>query len=281
MIRHHGAPSQAKTPSLRPNRFILIGASNLTRGISTVVGCARSAAGSGPLEVFCALGHGRSYGLRSRIIARSIPGIVDSALWHDLRAAERHQPAARTRALVTDVGNDVAYGVEPERIAEWLRFTLHELRERGARTIITPLPLPALERFSPTRFELARRLLFPSRSLTLDDVLRRARETDRHLRALAAGYGAVLVEPDPAWYGLDAIHLRLRAWSQAWPTILAPWLDNPACRAAFTQHHPRADLRRWLSIRLSAPSHWWLFGVAQRRQQPSVRLADGTLLWLH
>ena len=42
-------------------RVILLGASNLTRGISTVVEIAKTKWGS-PLDIMSALGHGRSYG---------------------------------------------------------------------------------------------------------------------------------------------------------------------------------------------------------------------------
>jgi hypothetical protein len=68
---------------------VLLGASNLTRGISTVIETARLTLGS-PLDVYAALGHGRSYGTRSSILfgARALPGIVESDLWDALHVQE-------------------------------------------------------------------------------------------------------------------------------------------------------------------------------------------------
>jgi hypothetical protein len=83
-------------------RVVALGASNLTRGFQTVVSTARGAWGP-EVEVFGALGHGRSYGARSRFTVRSLPGILESELWNDLSAL----PPVATRGLVTDVGNDI------------------------------------------------------------------------------------------------------------------------------------------------------------------------------
>ena len=55
-------------------RVILLGASNLTRAISTVIGIAQATL-DGPLDIVAALGHGRSYGMWSRVLFRELPGI--------------------------------------------------------------------------------------------------------------------------------------------------------------------------------------------------------------
>ncbi|MCZ6542107.1 MAG: hypothetical protein O6768_00410, partial [Planctomycetota bacterium] len=96
-------PAESQLTS-RP-RVVLLGASNLTRGISRAVGIAQAILGT-PLEVLIAMGHGRSYGQRSRVLGRSLPGIVDCGLWDALL----HGSGRPTYALLTDIGNDVMYG---------------------------------------------------------------------------------------------------------------------------------------------------------------------------
>src|SRR5262245_404522 len=96
-------------------RIVALGASNLTRGFHTIVATARSMTGP-DTEVVAALGHGRSYGMASRLLVRTLPGILQSGLWHQLEVL----PAAPTRALVTDVGNDVLYGMSADRIVTWV-----------------------------------------------------------------------------------------------------------------------------------------------------------------
>ena len=86
-------------------RVVLLGASNLTRGLSTAVEASRLRWGR-PLEMLIAAGHGRSYGLTSRVLARTLPSILACGLWDEL-AQRATMPTA---ALITDIGSDLLYG---------------------------------------------------------------------------------------------------------------------------------------------------------------------------
>ncbi len=98
--------------SQSPGRAVLLGASNLTRGISTVVETAQIVC-QRPLEILAAAGLGRSYGIDSRVLGRTLPGIVHCGLWNTL-SQKRPIP---TYALITDIGNDILYSVEVSQIA--------------------------------------------------------------------------------------------------------------------------------------------------------------------
>src|SRR5439155_11570702 len=100
-------------------RVVLLGASNLTLGFPMLVSELRAWLGS-PVEILCAHGHGRSYGLASRVLFRELPGIVECGLWRALASA----PARPTLALLTDVGNDIMYGRDVEEIAGWVETAL-------------------------------------------------------------------------------------------------------------------------------------------------------------
>ena len=77
-------------------RLVLLGASNVRRGLPIVVETARAAWPR--LEILGAFGHGRSYGARSRVLVRELPAILDCGLWDALTA--RRDDAT---AVVTDV----------------------------------------------------------------------------------------------------------------------------------------------------------------------------------
>jgi hypothetical protein len=254
-----------------PRRVVLLGASNLTRGISTVVETAQGVWGS-PLEVLAALGHGRSYGFRSRVLGRELPGITACGLWDDLAP----RPPAETAALVTDIGNDLLYGASVPMILGWVADSLDRLTALGARTVMTLLPLASVEELPEWRFKIARSCAFPKSRAQLDEILAQARELNAGLAQLAVERRVRVVEQRGAWYGFDAIHIRLRHWRAAWSEILAPWSDAPTAAPG-----ARGSLTRWLYLRSLPPLERKLFGRARRAAQPSGRLRDGTTIALY
>jgi hypothetical protein len=251
-------------------RLIALGASNLTRGLHVVVQTARQSSGE-PLEVFAALGHGRSYGRRSHFLARALPGIIESGLWRALEGRER----APTTALVTDIGNDVLYGAEPELILAWVDSCLTRLRALDARVVMTDLPVFSAQRLSETAFTVFRSVVVPGCRLSLPEVAQRARAVNDGVVSLGARHGAVIVRLRPEWYGRDPIHMLPRHWRAAWQEIV---LAGEAAR------RPPAigwSLAAWLRLYLARPEQRWLLGFEQRRAQPALRLGAGTTVWLY
>jgi hypothetical protein len=220
---------QETAPALRA---ILLGASNLRISLPWIVDRVRRRAGGGPVEALAACGHGRSYGAWSRFLfARRLPGIAGCGLWRELG----RRPPLPTFALVTDVGNDLAYGAGVAETAGWVEACLDRLAapkaEVDAEIVMTLLPLARLERLSGLQVRLAAALLFPGRELPWPALLDRARDLDERLRRLGRERGARLVEPAENWYGLDPIHLRRRRRREIWSQIVAPGLSLEAIPA--------------------------------------------------
>jgi hypothetical protein len=251
-------------------RAILLGASNLRRDLAIVLetGCRLSGQ---PLEVLAACGLGRSYGMRMPFLWRELPGITECGLWQAL--ADR--PSLPTAALVTDIGNDLLYDVPVPLIAAWVEACLDQLRQTGARIVLTPLPLCNLNTLSRRRFLLFRSILFPGCRLRYATVLERAFALDRRLRSLAQSWDAVLSEHRPEWYGFDPIHIRRSRSPVAWLEILAPWSD------AAPQETSPLPLRHGLRLGRLVPECRWIFGREQHGAQPCCRRADGTTLALY
>lgn len=255
-------------------RAVLLGASNLSAALPSLVDDLRHAAG-GPVEVLAACGHGRSYGNPSRFLfVRRLPGIASCGLW---TALERRPPlpSLKTIALLTDVGNDLAYGEMPATIAGWVDSCLGRLSGLGAATICTPLPLCSLEKMSALRYYAARSILFPGRRVPWRALLERARELDGRLRDAARRHGALAIEPEAAWYGMDPIHVRRRWRRRVWQLILSRWpLPDPDVLE-------RRERPRPVSLPLLGAEEQHLFGLPRRHPQPARRFADGTTVALY
>ncbi|MGH8583446.1 MAG: hypothetical protein ACREWG_11815 [Gammaproteobacteria bacterium] len=254
------------------NQFVLLGASNLTRALATAVDAARQVCG-GPSRVLVAAGHGRSYGVYSRVLFRGLPGIRQCGLWDDLRKG----PRLPTFALITDLGNDIVYGIAPEEILGWVRCCVECLAEHHARILVTRVPLQRLEQLTPSGYRLVRALLFPGRQLSLPEALDRARAIDLALGRLAPDYGLRLVEQRPEWYGLDPVHIRRRMLATAYGEIFKHWLDTVCDEPPVV----KPGLGRWLRFQLLAPQYQCVCGFNRHRRQPAGMLTDGSTLSLY
>ncbi len=252
-------------------RVIFLGASNLVRSISTVVETARQIWRE-PIEIMAAIGHGRSYGRDSSLLGRKISGIFPCPLWKDLQT----RPPLPTVALVTDVGNDLGYGVQVAELVSWVDGCLERLQNAQAATIVTELPLARLERLREHEFLFFRALFFPNSRLTLADIRARASTLNDSLVELG-GRRKIPVIPVPgAWYGFDPIHIKRSHWKHAWPTILSAWHDHEPHSA-----RPRTSFARWAYLRSLAPAEYSYLGWRRRAQQPCGVLRDGTTVSLY
>ena len=149
----------------------------------------------------------------------TLRGVVHSDLWGRLET----RPALDEFALVTDVGNDIAFGEEPDTILGWVETVFERLRERGARTVVTGLPHRRLHDQSDLGFLIARTIFFPQFSMDRTDILGKVDEVNARLAAMTERFGFSFIEMERAWYWIDPIHIRFRRQGEAWERILRGW----------------------------------------------------------
>ncbi|MFO0776252.1 MAG: hypothetical protein U0223_01390 [Nitrospira sp.] len=248
-------------------RIVALGASNLTRGFRTIVSTARSVWGP-EVEILAALGHGRSYGAPSRFLFRTLPGILKSGLWAELE----QRPPTTTRALVTDIGNDILYGFSVEQTLGWAEEVLRRLARVTQDIVLTGLPLASVYRLSQIKFLAFRSILVPSCRLTLGQVIDRAEGVHEGLVTLSSVYGAKFFQLDPAWYGFDPIHVRPSYWRTAWQEILGERVPGPREAQAVVEA---------VRLYLMRPERRSFFGIEQVTPQSGVALRSGGQVWLY
>ena len=229
---------------------------------------------SEPLEMFAAEGHGRSYGTWSRVGPRGLPGIVSCQLWDELDA----QPSTSTdrpRALITDIGNDLLYGAEPEQIAAWVETCLQRLQAINARIVVTGLPLASVQKLSRSRFEFMKSLLFPSSRMRFEEAEPKMARLNQLVVELARTYQSATAEKRGEWYGCDPIHIRRRFRAVAWREILSSWFD-----ASEAVDFQSVGLSRSLRLWRQRPIERRWLGRVQKAVQPALREPDKSTLWL-
>jgi hypothetical protein len=249
---------------------VLLGASNLTIGLPTVLQTALRHCG-GPLDLWIAAGHGRSYGKPSTVFGRTLPGILESELWQSLDR-ESIRPAA---ALVTDIGNDLLFDAPVEQSVAWVEACLDRLQRSGPRMILTALPIANLEQLPRHKFYLLRSLLFPNCRLSFETVIERAAALDEAIQTLARQRGMHLEHPRREWYGFDPIHMRYRHLDAAWSTLLSAW------RQQETMSPERWRWRDRVRIARLKPAQRWVRGIERRAAQPALVLRDGSSIALY
>lgn len=252
-------------------RLVVLGASNVARSFSTLVQVARGTWRE-PLEVLAALGHGRSLGMTSYVLGRGLPGILQCGLWPAL-ARRAALPAV---GLMTDIGNDVLYGVPVHRIAAWVDDCLGRLRDACERVLVTQLPLDSLDTLRPARFHLFRTLFFPGSSLTFAQAKLAARQLSECVAHSARRHAARLLQPRSEWYGADPIHVRRSRFAAVWSEAL-----RCVEQQGSAVDPARVPLPLWWQLHTLRPEQRTLWGITQQRPQPAARLADGTSISLY
>ncbi len=264
-----GEKSQYETAVDLP-RVVLLGASNLSRLFPTVVQTAQRLLGE-PLEIVVAKGHGRSYGQKSSLFGKKICGILQSDLWDFLQ----RRPEAPTCALITDVGNDIAYDVSVETIIEWVGECLDRLQRFDAKVVMTDLPIGTIRNLGNAKYRLLRTLFFPSCRLGLEQIQQRSEALSGALNGLAQERKTPIFKAKDDWYGFDPIHIRRQVGPIVWSQVLRSW----NAQAEYPTSKNRIGFQA-MYLRCLNPKAWSIFGVKRHVLQPNGRLQSGTTVAL-
>lgn len=252
-------------------RAVVLGASNVSRGLARLAAAVRARAG-GPADLFVAAGHGRAYGVNSRVWMRRLPSILASGLWDALD----REPTAGTgsAALVTDAGNEILYGFAADQVATWVGESVRRLADRGFRVAITGLPLASIATVGPARLRLLKTVFVPGCRLTLVELRASAARLDERLREVARDVGAVVIEQPGEWYGFDAIHVRRRRLDDLWHAACDAWGWEDTAAV------PRTGYRDWARLHTRAAEIRALGRIMRHTPQPVVTSA-AFRLWLY
>jgi hypothetical protein len=249
--------------------IVVLGASNVARGLARLAATAR-ARSDAPIDLFVAAGHGRAYGVSSRVWTRRLPSILASGLWRALDRTQVEKPLS----LLTDVGNELLYGLGVAAVAGAVGEAARRLADRGARLAITGLPLESIAGVGALRYGLLRTLYVPGCLLALEELKEATHWLDDELRAIAAELGATYIEQRRDWYGFDAIHLKRRWLDELWDRAGDAW------GLAAATGRPRATLAEWAALGTKAAEVRSVARVTRLTRQPVIDRA-GMRVWMY
>ena len=258
-----------------PRRVVLLGASNVRRSLATAVGVSRAKFGD-PLEIVAAMGHGRSYGRPSTVLARTLPGIVGCGLWEHLQ----QEPKLPTVAVVTDIGNDLLYGSEVTQIVDWVEQCVTRLLALEASVVMAALPLESLRKVRPWQFQLLCRALFPKFRGNFLETFSDAQQLDEQLFSMAQTLKLPRVDQPETWFGFDPIHARRRHWPAMWRRFLSP-LSELNSASEFGDKTSKTSGSKAIScvgLGRLRPHAQRFFGRARSQTQPCTHLQSGTTI---
>ena len=143
---------------------VLLGASNLARAHHAIVNHLRNEIWQHHVEFMSVMGPGRAYCVEGGMLHLRYPSIESCGVFEEIR--QRAQSSCRIIALVTDIGNDIMYGVPANDIIRCLDRLFNELRALNANVIATTIPVDLENEVGEYHFLLLRTLLFPRSSVT-------------------------------------------------------------------------------------------------------------------
>lgn len=242
-------------------RIHLYGASNLWLSRRAALGAVRRRF-DGPIEIGLACGPGRSYGLRA-----GNPLVT----YRPLRDVEFPMTSpVPTLALLSDIGNDIAYAQRPDTTLAWVSDLAHRLESQGAEVILTGLPVESLRTLPNWMFLVLRRLYYAGQTVTQSDVMQRLVDLEGGLEKLALERGYPFLTTDPRWYGFDRFHLRSSYHAQCWEG----WMERLRPDLGY-QGSPS-----WASLWSLKPSSYWYRGQETQASGEYHNILRQTRLWV-
>lgn len=200
----------------RPVLLAFLGASNLARGYTALSHFLARGLAPHPVECLAAMGPGRGYVASGGLWNITYPPIAQCGLLEAVR--ERAASGRNVAAFVTDIGNDIMYGVPADEIIGCLDKIFQTFDAVAGQVLVTPIPLDLEKDIGPGTFRRLRALYFPRSQVTLAQATRAVNEINAFIRTCRLARVHPL-EGMEAFRGFDKIHYAVLRNAPAWTRV--------------------------------------------------------------
>ena len=229
-----------------PVLLILLGASNLSRGCFAFSSYMKACLYPRPVEVLIASGPGRGYHAPGGLLHVNYPPICSSDIFEV--AHDKMKSGSQVVALVTDIGNDIMYGVSAERLIETIQQIFSRLQSMNAKVFYTTLPVAFEKGIHPIWFYVLRSLLLPFSRVSFDEATAGIIATNSFLRG-AASENLHLISDMNRFLGYDEIHYGWLRSHGAWSHVARVMLEIMGIEVAKEITLPQMLQSYWKEIR--------------------------------
>ena len=196
--------------------FIFLGASNLARSFYGLKSCITRCVFPRPVNFIHAMGPGRGYIRQGGMLNVTYPPILDCDI---LKAArDKMKNNQQVIALITDIGNDIMYGVSTDEIICGLKSLLSDLNELEASVFITPIPVDLENDIRELYFRVLRRVFFRNSSVSLHQASEAVQFINKFIIQLL-NKNIIVINEMKQFCGIDKIHYGLFQSRSAWSHI--------------------------------------------------------------
>jgi hypothetical protein len=201
-----------------PILFLLMGASNLARGYSMLTHHLSECLKKNKTEFLNALGPGRGFCARGGIFNITYSPIQDCQIIES--GEKKSKEALRTVVLITDIGNDLLYGVSADTLIASLDIMIDEILKWDADIFLTSIHVNLKKDVSPTIFLVLRSLLYPSSKVNYEEMDLSIFKVNDYLEEKVRKNETIhLITGLEAFAGLDKIHYSLFKTHAAWSAV--------------------------------------------------------------
>lgn len=218
--------NSSKTNSLQaeaPIVLVLLGASNLARGCFALGRHIQDNLYPRSVEVMTAAGPGRGYCVVGGLLMVRYQPIRSSLIFE--AAQKKAATGHRVIALITDIGNDIMYGVPARELIDTIQQVFIRLQAMNAEIFFTTLPKRFEGEVSPIWYYLLRTILMPGSRVSHADAISGIAEVNRFLRESACSSIHRIAGMD-SYLGLDEIHYSLCNAHRAWTHVARAMLGT-------------------------------------------------------
>jgi hypothetical protein len=205
-----------------PVLLVLLGASNLSRGCFAFAKHMRTCLHPRSVEVLIASGPGRAYYASGGLLNASYPPIHTSDIFEV--AHSKSESGYQVIALVTDIGNDIMYGVPAEQVIETIQQVFENLQSMNAEIFHTTLPIAfEKKKVHPVWFYILRSVLLPFSKVSYDEATMGITKVNRFLKEYRYGH---LISDMNRYLGFDEIHYGWLCAHSAWSHVAKAMLGT-------------------------------------------------------